>query len=400
MNAAARLYEYAQGVLAFRFKDEIPAQALPDPVPEIAARLVRRCREAFARSGRKHLLLFGLGSGVVAGLLARELPPAALVVCERDLSLVRLLHAGGALPWFAPDGPACLAADSSCMALFLLLDRMGVRPEGALALPNPELPPAQRSLFRPLELLFAQTRSLPPLAADLAGTGARISAGAILSPAEPDLPEFFAQFPAWLRELVLVWDAQSVPDIGIPAPPGLRVKQIARPLARDFSAQRNAMLAQCGGDFVFYLDADERLSPDGWAALTGLCSRPEIAGWHFPRLCPYPDEDHALTGFGLWPDVQLRLFRRAAGVRFVNSVHERIVGLEGRQALAPDAEIIHESRLRKTQAQLAAKLSGFDAAGGGGVRHTLSAEYPRVSRGLIAVREAGSRGLLLPSAVE
>jgi hypothetical protein len=224
----------------------------------------------------------------------------------------------------------------------------------------------------------------------------RLSAAAILTPAEPDLPAFFRQFPPWLTELVLVWDAPALPDQLLPKgflqELPFPVRQLARPLGADFSAQRNAMLAACKGDWVLYLDADERLSPEDWAKVPGLCAL-DATGWHLPRVTFYPTVNNALIGFGLWPDIQLRLFRSRAGLTFVNPVHERLVGLSGQQGLALGVEIEHLSRLRKNEAQLRAKLEVFDAAGAGHVRHALSAAYPSGPRALVS---GEGRCLLMP----
>lgn len=406
MNAFARLFDYAQEVLSFGFKDAGRTVAPPDePDAAALARMLGRTHAAFERSGRRTLVLLGLGSGALAGALAETLPTGTLVACEQDLPLVRALRAAGRLDWWRREGPAGLAVDASPWALLLLLDRAGVGPAapgtgGALVLPNPELPPAAKAGLRQLELLLSRAR--PTEIPALAGPP-RLSCAAILAPGEPDLPGFFAQFPDWIAELALVWDADALPDLDVPA--RFPVWQTARRLEGDFSAQRNTMLAACRGDWVLYLDADERLSPGAWAALPLLCATPEVSGWHFPRLSPYPSAHRALVGFGLWPDIQLRLFRNQPGLSFVNPVHERLSGLSGAQGLALDLEIEHLSRLRKDAATQERKLAGFDAASGGGVRHVLSSEYPSLPRGLLAPEGCGPggsgprerpRGLLLP----
>jgi hypothetical protein len=79
-------------------------------------------------------------------------------------------------------------------------------------------------------------------------------------------------------------------------------------------------------------------------------------------------------------------------------VHERLTGLCGRQGLALDLELVHLSRIRKSEAELRRKLQGFDEAGTGLVRHALSVEYPSVPRDLVSPRASSvQRGLLLPS---
>lgn len=392
MSANEPLFDYAEEVLAFGFKDA-PASHCPEqPGAEAVERMAARCRAAFERSGRKRLALLGLGSGLVAGALAAALPPGTLVVCEQDVELARSLAGAGRLGWRRADGPARLALDASPWAVLFLLDRAGLRLEDLFVLQNPELDPARKARLRTLESLLCRSQPMGP---PQEVPAPRLSLAAILSPAEPDLQGFFAQLPPWLHELVLIWDSENLPAFDLPGV--FPVWQTARPLGRDFAAQRNAMLAVCTGDWVFSLDADERLSPLDWAALPLLCAHPEVCGWHLPRVTPYPVAERALAGYGLWPDIQLRLYRRAPGLAYVGRVHERLTGLNGRQALSLDVEIEHLNRLRRSEADIRRKLEGFDEAGAGSVRHTLSAEYPSVPRTLLSPRSSAlPRGLLLP----
>ena len=94
----------------------------------------------------------------------------------------------------------------------------------------------------------------------------------------------------------------------------------------------------------------------------------------------YPDENSCKVGFGLWPDLQLRLFRNRESVRFENPIHEKLTGVEGRVALALDAPILHYSRLRKTPETLTAKLKRFDTVGNKHVQHLLNEDYPNLNR--------------------
>jgi glycosyltransferase involved in cell wall biosynthesis len=176
---------------------------------------------------------------------------------------------------------------------------------------------------------------------------------------------------------VLVWDAERPPDAVPPCAAPLR--HLARPLDGDFAAQRNAALDACHAPWVLFLDGDEQLPAPVWEALPALCGREE-QGWWLPRLTlegpAAPGGERVLIGHGLWPDLQLRLFRNRPGPRFQRPVHERLVGLEGPVGLLQNAQILHLSRVRKDPQALAEKLALFDRAAQGRVRHRLNSEYP------------------------
>lgn len=79
-----------------------------------------------------------------------------------------------------------------------------------------------------------------------------------------------------------------------------------------FSQQRNRALAVCSGDWVLFLDADERITPELLHEIRAVLAAPrsQIAGYWLPRRNLY--FGRALKGGGWYPDHQLRLLRRAA----------------------------------------------------------------------------------------
>ena len=388
-----RLFAYSAEVLSF----VRPAEDRAAP-PDNAAleRMLQRGLRLVRSAQKNHLVLLGLGSGALAAALARDLPPEVrLLACTLQPETAHALRQAGDLAWWTPASRHGLLADTSPWALLTLLDMAGATAQTACLLLNPEAAEPERSRLAALQRTLAAASPLEVPALDPSRAPA-LSAAAILNPEEPDLDRYFAQFPAWLTELAVVWDAERVPERAWTCAAPLR--QAARPLGGDFSAQRNAMLALCQGDWVLYLDADETLLPDDWARIPGLCGQQEAAGWHFPRLTFYPDQDRCRMGLGLWPDFQLRLFRRDPGLAFVNPVHERLTGLDGPEALALDLALRHHTHLRKRPEAIRAKLAVFDQAGNG-VRHTLSADYPHLPCNLLepAPRGLSVRGLLLPS---
>jgi hypothetical protein len=352
---------YTRAVLAYRLGLGGGTYATR-PAPERSVAAIAR---QAARAG--HCVLLGLGRGQAARSLAASLPEGVgLTVCELYPEQARAF--GDGLP---------LLADDSAVALAWLLFSVGLCCGKAACALNPELSdPAARARFQALQKLHAAFTPLDLFDPPATPLGRSLSVAAILRPDEPDLPGFFASLPACASEAVVVWDADAVPA-DLPAAP-MPVTHLAHRLENDFAAQRNRMLGACQGDWVLYLDGDERLDP----ALAALLPRlPELGGcgsFAFPRLGLTPAG--VKVGWGLWPDLQVRLFRRAPGVRFVRPVHERLEGIDGPTGgptgLVVGASIRHLSGLTATPESLAHKHAVFDAAGGVTGLHRQNPEYP------------------------
>jgi glycosyltransferase involved in cell wall biosynthesis len=172
------------------------------------------------------------------------------------------------------------------------------------------------------------------------------------------------------------------------------VRQSCRPLGAHFGEQRNAMLSLCRTEWVLYLDADERFDPRTWELLPRVLAASELGGALFPRRTFEGDADHVRMGYGLWPDVQLRLLRANAALRFEGAVHERVEGIEGRLALAADMPILHYSHVRKDSGSLQRRLEVFNRAAGE-ERHRLSGGYPRLPRAFFQHLDEALAGQLI-----
>jgi glycosyltransferase involved in cell wall biosynthesis len=107
-----------------------------------------------------------------------------------------------------------------------------------------------------------------------------------------------------------------------------------------YGAQKNFALGQCQGDWLLSLDADERVSDALRGEIRSAIDSggPEV-GFYLPRRNLF--QGRWVRHGGLYPDWQLRLFRRGRGAFVERAVHEsvRVDGPAGRLA----APLVHES---------------------------------------------------------
>ncbi len=145
---------------------------------------------------------------------------------------------------------------------------------------------------------------------------ARISALVLTHNSETLLDACLAS-ARWVDEIVVVDDNSTDRSREIAAGYGARI--FSRTLDT-FSAQRNFALAQCTGDWILNLDADEQVTPELRDELQAVPANPgAFTAYRMPRknhLC-----GQWIRGCGWYPDLGVRFYRRD-GAYYTGVVHE------------------------------------------------------------------------------
>jgi glycosyltransferase involved in cell wall biosynthesis len=132
----------------------------------------------------------------------------------------------------------------------------------------------------------------------------------------------------WADERLVLDGGSRDRTIAVATRAGARVER--RPFD-DFAHQRQAALGMARGDWVLFVDADERVSTGLAAEVRGAAASDAAAGYWVPRRNYI--WGRWIRGGGWFPDAQLRLLRRdRAGYDLGGLVHEvgRVDGELGR----------------------------------------------------------------------
>lgn len=139
----------------------------------------------------------------------------------------------------------------------------------------------------------------------------------------------------------------------------------------DFLERHLAWLhAQCAGDWVLRLDDDEVVSPGLLAALPGMLAATDVLQYRIPRRWLHPDPGHWLAEEPWDPDLQTRLVRTGAWLRFPGLLHTSVQHtLPARVVEEPIYHLAHliddvaERRARAVRYEVL--RPGLEAPGGG-----------------------------------
>jgi glycosyltransferase involved in cell wall biosynthesis len=148
----------------------------------------------------------------------------------------------------------------------------------------------------------------------------------------------------WADECIVVDSGSTDDTVAIARRMGAKVFEYDWP---GFGPQKNRALAHATGDWVFSIDADERVTPELRAELEQAMARGDAEGYFCPRLSQFCGS--FIHHSGWYPDYVLRLFRRGKG-RFSDSLVHESVQLDGRSAKLK-SPLLHYSYLDRADVE-------------------------------------------------
>lgn len=127
------------------------------------------------------------------------------------------------------------------------------------------------------------------------------------------------------------------------------IKLFNRALNGNFAEHKNFVSEQCSGDYIFQIDADERMHPNLLSYLHDIVeNNTEIDLFLIPRVnvvTGLTDDDINRWGWRvndhgwvMFPDYQTRLFKNHVDIHWEGKVHERIVGYKTMAPLPEEEE--------------------------------------------------------------
>ena len=128
-----------------------------------------------------------------------------------------------------------------------------------------------------------------------------------------------------------------------------RITMYRRKLDKDFAAQKNSVIENCKGDYIFHLDADEYPHEILLSQIKLILEMNEADLVWIPRVNTVEGitNEHCVKwgwrindkGWINYPDYQARVFKRSKDIRWIKPVHEYIIGCKTYAHLPPQEEL-------------------------------------------------------------
>jgi glycosyltransferase involved in cell wall biosynthesis len=130
----------------------------------------------------------------------------------------------------------------------------------------------------------------------------------------------------------------------------------------DFASFKNNLKSKCTRDYIFQIDADEYLTPELLQYLPEILElNPEIEMYAVPRINTVEGltQEHINKwgwfvnekGWVNYPDYQQRIFKNIDRIKWINKVHERIIGAKVTTPLPEEYDLIHPKTIERQEKQ-------------------------------------------------
>ena len=140
------------------------------------------------------------------------------------------------------------------------------------------------------------------------------------------------------------------------------IKVYQRTLNKDFAAQKNSVIENSDGDYIFHIDADEYPNENLLLNLKTILEVNDVDLIWIPRVNTvdgFTEEDVQRWGWKMsekgwvnYPDYQARVFRNDENIRWTRPVHEYIDGCKTYAHLPPHEELsLYHPKTKEKQEQ-------------------------------------------------
>ena len=181
-----------------------------------------------------------------------------------------------------------------------------------------------------------------------------------------ELEQLLDHLNDWIREedeIVIQLDTtatEEVKEVAFKYPNLVTVT--AFPLVGDFAQFKNNLKKYCTKDYIFQIDADENLSQDLILGLPEILElNPEVELYAVPRINTVEGltSEHINkwgwyineNGWVNYPDYQTRILKNIPEIKWINKVHERLVGAKNIVSLPEGYDLIHPKTIDRQEKQ-------------------------------------------------
>jgi len=165
-----------------------------------------------------------------------------------------------------------------------------------------------------------------------------------------------------IDEIVVQIDTTATEEVKQVAFKYPNITVTAFPLAGDFAQFKNNLKNYCTKDYIFQIDADENLSQDLILNLPEILElNPEVELYAVPRINTVKGltSEHINkwgwyineNGWINYPDYQTRILKNIPEIKWINKVHEHLVGAKNIVPLPEGYDLIHPKTIERQERQ-------------------------------------------------